>query len=443
MLPDWHGALSILNFKSNISLAYGNPIADRNAGLPRPPRSAPIKTIQQDFQVTFRYPVHFTADLFDPGNPLFHEVIRAAGGHLPIKLLAVVDRGLSRHHPGLLADIEHYCQENGEAISLVGAPLVLPGGEAVKNDSLHLAVLHQAIQTAGLCRHSYVAAVGGGALIDTVGFAAATAHRGVRLIRVPTTVLAQADAAIGVKNSVNAMGQKNFLGVFTPPAAVLNDHNFLTTLSQKDWIGGVAEAVKVAIIKDADFFAFLEARADSLVERDLDAMQRVIYRCAVLHLDHIAFSGDPFEQGSSRPLDFGHWAAHRLELLSGFQLGHGEAVALGLALDSTFAYLAGLLPKRPWQRVLGLLAKLGFPRYVRQFDNPDALLRGLEEFRTHLGGRLTVMLPWDIGRGLEVNDMDPQTVVAAIDLLREGVTDIGAQSAASSLENDRFKALAR
>ena len=188
-----------------------------------------------------------------------------AGGDLPKKLLAVVDRGLSRHHPGLLADIERYCREHGEVIALVGAPLVLPGGEAVKNDPLHVTILHQAIQAAGLCRHSYVAAVGGGALIDTAGFAAATAHRGVRLLRVPTTVLSQADAAIGVKNSVNAMGQKNFLGVFAPPAAVLNDADFLTTLSQKDWIGGVAEAVKVALIKDADFFAFLESQAHALV----------------------------------------------------------------------------------------------------------------------------------------------------------------------------------
>ena len=308
-------------------------------------KSADIKTIQQDFQVSFRYPVHFTTGLFDLENPLFHEVIRAGGGDLPKKVLAVVDRGLYRHHPGLLANLEEYCREHAEVIALAGAPLLLPGGEAVKNDPLHVTILHQAIQAAGLCRHSYVAAVGGGALIDTVGFAAATAHRGVRLLRVPTTVLSQADAAIGVKNSVNAMGQKNFLGVFAPPAAVLNDFDFLTTLSQKDWIGGVAEAVKVALIKDADFFTFLESRAEALAQRDLRAMQQVIQRCAALHLEHIATAGDPFEQGSSRPLDFGHWAAHRLELLSGFELGHGEAVAVGIALDTTYSYLAGLLPK--------------------------------------------------------------------------------------------------
>ncbi len=395
-------------------------------------KSAASTTIQQDFQVSFRYPVHFTSGLFDPGNPLLQEVIRDGGGDLPKKVLAVVDRGLYRHHPGLLADLEEYCREHAEVIVLAGAPLLLPGGEAVKNEPLHVTILHQAIQAAGLCRHSYVAAVGGGALIDTVGFATATAHRGVRLLRVPTTVLSQADAAIGVKNSVNAMGQKNFLGVFAPPAAVLNDSDFLTTLSQKDWIGGVAEAVKVALIKDADFFIFLESRAEALVQRDLPAMREVIERCAALHLEHIATSGDPFEQGSSRPLDFGHWAAHRLELLSGFELGHGEAVAVGIALDTTYSYLAGLLPKVAWHRVLELLTNLGFTLYVPQLDQRGAILQGLEDFRAHLGGRLTVMLLWDIGQGMEAHEIDQQTVRAALDLLRRITVEDSEHLAVSS-----------
>lgn len=382
-------------------------------------KSSAIKTIHQDFQVSFRYPVHFTTGLFDLENPLFHEVIRDAGGDLPKKVLAVVDRGLYRHHPGLLANLEGYCREHAEVIALTGAPLLLPGGEAVKNDPLYVTILHQAIQSAGLCRHSYVAALGGGALIDTVGFAAATAHRGVRLLRLPTTVLSQADAAIGVKNSVNVMGQKNFLGVFAPPAAVLNDFDFLSTLSQKDWIGGVAEAVKVALIKDTKFFAFLERRAEALAQRDLLTMREVIQRCAALHLEHIATAGDPFEQGSSRPLDFGHWAAHRLELLSGFELGHGEAVAVGIALDTTYSYLAGLLQKAAWQRVLELLNDLGFTLYVPELDQSEAMLQGLEDFRAHLGGRLAVMLLWDIGQGLETHEMDRQTVMAALDLLRQ------------------------
>jgi 3-dehydroquinate synthase len=146
-------------------------------------------------------------------------------------------------------------------------------------------------------------------------------------------------------------------------------------------------------------------------------MQQVVYRCAALHLEHLAGSGDPFESGSSRPLDFGHWSAHKLEALSGFELGHGEAVALGLALDSTYSHLAGLLGKIEWQRILTTLTNLGFALHVPQLE-ADSVLAGLNEFREHLGGRLTVTLIWDLGQSLEVHDLDPNLIRAAIEELR-------------------------
>lgn len=381
-----------------------------------------MEPIVQDLRVNFRYTVHFTTGLFAAGNPLFKDVVSAGGPPLPQKVLAVVDRGVHRHHPQLLEQIEAYCRQHHEFISLRGAPLLFEGGEGVKNDPLHVTIVQQAIDAAGLCRHSYLVAIGGGALIDMAGFAAATAHRGLRLIRVPTTVLAQADAAIGVKNSINAFGKKNFIGTFAPPVAVLNDFAFLPTLAPRDWIGGVAEAAKVALIKDAPFFDFLEAHALALAHRDLSLMQQVIRRSAALHLEHIATRGDPFESGSSRPLDFGHWAAHKLEQLSGHELGHGEAVALGLALDATYSYLAGFLREPEWRRILDTLLNLGFALYAPELEPERGLLAGLEEFREHLGGRLTIMLLWDIGQGVEVHEMDPELIQAGVALLRRGAT---------------------
>ncbi len=378
-----------------------------------------FRPIQPEFQVSYCYPVHFTTELFSPENPLFAETVRASGGHFPKKVLVVVDRGAHRHHPHLLKQIEAYCRLRQETMTLVGAPLLFEGGEGVKNDPLYVTIVQQAIQAAGLCRHSLVVALGGGALIDMVGFAAATAHRGLRLIRVPTTVLAQADAAIGVKNGLNAFGKKNFIGTFAPPMAVLNDFAFLPTLSQRDWIGGVAEAVKVALIKDAAFFDYLERHALALANRNQEVMRQVVYRSAALHLDHIATSGDPFESGSSRPLDFGHWAAHKLESLTGYELGHGEAVAIGMALDATYSHLAGLLAKPAWERVLDTLANLGFTLYVPELEGPPGVLAGLEEFREHLGGQLTIMLIWDLGQGLEVHDLDLKLLEASIGLLRK------------------------
>jgi 3-dehydroquinate synthase len=379
----------------------------------------PFTTIQQDFQVSFHYAVHFTRDLFAVSNPLFKDVLGQDAAGPPPKLLVVLDRGVQRCHPRLWSRIEAYCRRHPEVVTLAGTPLLFEGGEHLKNNPLNVNLVQQAIHAAGLCRHSYVAAIGGGALIDMAGFAAATAHRGIRLIRVPTTVMAQADASIGVKNGINAFGKKNFIGAFAPPAAVLNDADFLPTLSRRDWIGGVAEAVKVALIKDADFFAFLEEHAESLAHRDLALMEQVIHRSAMLHLDHIARGGDPFESGSSRPLDFGHWAAHKLEHLSGYELGHGQAVAMGIALDSTYAHLTGLLPQSQWQRILTTLRTLGFALYGPRMEAEHGLLDGLREFQEHLGGRLTIMLLWDIGQGLEVHEVDPDLVRESLALLKK------------------------
>src|SRR6185312_16684743 len=158
----------------------------------------------------------------------------------------------------------------------------------------------------------------------------------------PTTVLAQNDAGIGVKNGINAFGAKNMLGTFAAPFAVINDGRFLATLGERDRIAGMAEAVKVALVRDAKFFAWLRAAAPRLAAFDRDAVAQSIRRCAELHLAHIATGGDPFELGNARPLDFGHWAAHKLEVMTDHALRHGEAVALGMALDARYSVEAGL-----------------------------------------------------------------------------------------------------
>ncbi|MBI3912417.1 MAG: 3-dehydroquinate synthase [Armatimonadetes bacterium] len=388
-----------------------------------------MQSIHQEIQVRFRYAVHFTTDLFGPGNPLLRDVVRNGSGDLPAKVLFAVDGGLVRPHPALPGSIERYCEEHRAALQLARPPLVIEGGEGAKNSLQAVAALRQAIHDAGLCRHSYVVAVGGGAMLDVAGYAAATSHRGMRLIRVPTTSLAQADAAVGVKNSLNAFGKKNFLGTFAPPFAVLNDFLFLTTLSDRDWRGGVAEAIKVALIRDAAFFEFLEQHVARIASRDMAVMQQVIYRCAALHLRHIATSGDPFEFGASRPLDFGHWAAHKLEQRTNHALRHGEAVAIGIALDSTYSHLIGLLPAVDWQRALDALSAAGFSLYapelsqfLDQRDDPRCLLQGLNEFREHLGGPLTVMLLRRIGQGVEVNEIDEEVVRKSIGVLERRET---------------------
>ncbi|MCW5316042.1 3-dehydroquinate synthase [Nostoc sp. KVJ3] len=385
-----------------------------------------LQPINQCVHVSFNYDVHFTRGLFQLDNPLLAQVIAAGGETTPKQVLVVIDRGFLHSQDGLLKKLLVYAQYYEDVLTLSGEPIVVPGGEAVKNDSRFIEQIHQRINASGLCRHSYVLAIGGGAVLDMAGYAATTAHRGIRLLRVPTTVLGQNDSGVGVKNGINAFGKKNFLGTFMPPYAVLNDFDFLASLDDRDWRSGIAEAVKVALIKDADFFDFIMTNADKLANRDMDIMERLIYRCSQLHLEHIAGGGDPFEMGSSRPLDFGHWAAHKLEHLTNYSLRHGEAVAIGIALDTTYSYLTGQLLKSEWQSVMSTLSKLGFILYVSalteqldQLDHPHCLFKGLTEFREHLGGNLTITLLERIGRGMEVHQVDLALYRDAILMLQD------------------------
>ncbi len=388
-------------------------------------RISKIESLHQSIAVKFTYDVHFTRGLFKITNPLLSQVI-ATENNTAKSIIVVVDSGLLAHYPQLLTQISNYANYFATKIKLAAEPIIIPGGEAAKNDPTLVEKIHQIIEQVGLCRHSYVLAIGGGAVIDMVGYAAATAHRGIRLIRIPTTVLAQNDSGVGVKNGINAFGKKNFLGTFAPPVAVLNDFDFLTTLGDRDWRAGIAEAVKVALIKDREFFEFIRDRANDLAQRDSEAMEQLIYRCCQLHLNHIANYGDPFEMGSSRPLDFGHWAAHKLEQLTNYRLRHGEAVAIGMALDCTYAYLMGLLRETDWQQIIKTLKQLGFKLYVpelasnlAEIDSENSIFAGLVEFREHLGGNLAVMLLQKIGKGMEVNRVNIPTYKKAILMLQK------------------------
>jgi 3-dehydroquinate synthase len=378
--------------------------------------------LDYEIRVSFRFPVYFSRDVFASANTVLLKAAPSAVAPKPARILFVVDQGVSEAHPRLVDRIKQYCRDHAGALEIAGPVLVIPGGEQVKNDPGPTEQILGAIQDAALDRHSYVAAVGGGAVLDTVGYAAAMAHRGIRLIRFPTTVLSQDDSGVGVKNGINAFGQKNYLGTFTPPFAVINDSLFLTTLAERDWCGGLSEAVKAALIKDGAFFDQIEALAPRLAARDMTAMETIVRRSAELHLQHIATAGDPFEMGSSRPLDFGHWSAHKLERLTNHQVRHGEAVAIGIALDTTYSYRSGFLPEGDWKRVIALLQSLGLAVYAPELshhagDRP-AVLRGLEEFREHLGGRLTIMLLKAIGVPFDAHEIDKGVMLGSIEVLR-------------------------
>ncbi|TMJ96701.1 MAG: 3-dehydroquinate synthase [Alphaproteobacteria bacterium] len=336
---------------------------------PEVPRT---ETFAQTFSIRYDYPVHFTRDLFDPRNPCLRQVLMPGQSARPQRLAVFVDEGVTLARPRLAGRIADY------------------------------AAAHAA---------------------DAVGFAAAIFHRGVRHIRCPTTVLAQSDSGVGVKNAINAFGLKNLLGTFAPPFAVINDQTFLDVLPARDKRAGMAEAVKVALIRDGAFFDWIEREAAVLAAFEPNALKTLVRRCARLHMRQIACGGDPFESGSARPLDFGHWSAHKLETLTRHALRHGEAVAIGIALDSRYSVLAGLLPEGEDTRIVRLLQALGFTLWDDALDLRDGsgrrrIIAGIGDFQEHLGGELTVTLLAAIGHGVEVHTMDEELIERAIEWLR-------------------------
>ncbi len=379
-------------------------------------------TFLQRFSVSFEYPVCFTRGVFEGDNPLLAEILQSRGEDQTHRCMVYIDEGVAKAHSSLSRKIEEYFHQRRDRLALAASPRVVPGGERAKNDWPCVRRVMTELGNLHLDRQSFVLAIGGGSMLDMLGFAASIVHRGLRLVRLPSTTLAQNDAGIGVKNGMDEHGQKNFVGTFAPPFGVINDLALLSTLSQEDWIAGAAEAFKVALIRDKAFFEFLEDQASQLRLRNGSAMEHLVRRCARLHLDHIRTSGDPFEFGSARPLDFGHWAAHKLELMSGFALSHGHAVAVGLSLDSLIAMRRSLLTEREFLRIHEAIAATGLPTFHELLLRSDhngrlEILRGLEDFREHLGGSLCVTLPDGIGRGIEVHSIDPSDVREAVEYL--------------------------
>ena len=388
------------------------------------PTQARTDTHWQRFAVPYEFPVVFTEGVFDPENPALRDVLCRLEPAKRHRVVFFVDDGLNAGRAPLAEAIARYAQRHSDVMELACAPVVVPGGEKIKSDLHFVESVQQTLFDLHIDRHSYVIAVGGGAVLDAIGLVASTTHRGVRHIRIPTTVLAQNDSGVGVKNGVNLQGVKNFVGTFAPPFAVLNDLEFVMALPDRDKVAGMAEAVKVALIRDAQFFGWIERHMDDLATFERSAMAYMIRHCAELHMRQIGQGGDPFETGSARPLDYGHWSAHKLESLTRHHVRHGEAVAIGMALDARYSVLAGLLAAGEEERICALLEYLGFDLWHPALAKSGAhgewvILEGLREFQEHLGGELSVTLLGGIGVGVEVHEIDRERMRQAMHWLKD------------------------
>jgi 3-dehydroquinate synthase len=381
---------------------------------------SPQTAVDVDFNVAFRHQLRFTGDVLGVDSDGFADLLESSESRTP-RVQFWLDEHVANANPDLRQRLHSFSRKYSNRFQVIGNPQVVPGGEAVKNDIHILERILKVLNEADMDRRSYVVVIGGGAVMDAVGFATAIAHRGLRLIRIPTTTLAQADSGVGVKNGVNLFQKKNWLGSFAVPWAVINDRKLLDTLSDRDFRCGFSEAVKVSLLKDANFFDRILRDAKSIAKRGPESWS-VIEDSAQWHLRHITAGGDPFEMLEARPLDYGHWSAHKLEAMSNFELRHGEAVAIGVAVDTVYSSLVHGLPTAEADHVLVALQRLGLLIDHPALQRTTELFDGLEEFRQHLGGRLTLTMLKAIGQPINVHEIDRTRMAEAIQIVVDRVT---------------------
>ncbi len=366
------------------------------------------------FAVPFTHRLRFTEDILGRDAPVLCQLLEA-GSAEPPRVLLCLDTAVVVANPLVAERLPSLLRTHARQVQLVGQPELIPGGEACKNDDMVIEQILSRIHQANLDRRSYIIVVGGGAVLDAVGYAAAIAHRGIRLIRLPSTTLGQTDSGVGVKNAINHFGKKNWIGTFAVPWAVINDLGLLHTLSDRDYRAGFAESVKVFLLKSREWFDRLCQSARHIAQRDLQAAFPIIAQSAEFHLAHITQGGDPFEMLEARPLDFGHWSAHKLEPMSQYRIRHGEAVAIGVATDVMVSALSHGLSEVDAYRVLRCLEDLRLPLTdTLMTEHTDEVCQGLEEFRQHLGGQLTLTMLRGVGDPLNVHQLELGIIREAI-----------------------------
>ncbi|OGF44215.1 MAG: hypothetical protein A2452_05405 [Candidatus Firestonebacteria bacterium RIFOXYC2_FULL_39_67] len=371
--------------------------------------------IRQKIKVEFDYNIYFTGDMFSSGGRILKEIFKDKNS----RIMVFIDSAVSLEYPEVEKKLRLWFKNNPERGEYVIPRVKIKGGEWCKNDKKLQGRVARLLRDNSLDRHSFVVIIGGGAVLDTVGYFASITHRGLRQIRIPTTVLSQCDSGVGVKNGINYYGTKNYFGTFTPPFAVINDFNFLQTLGTRDILSGAAEAFKVAIIKDRKFLNFLVNNSERFLKGDRKAIKKMIFTSARLHAEHISTGQDPFETGSSRPLDFGHWSGHFIEVLTKYELRHGEAVALGVVLDMIIAKNLKLISAKEFTRVYNGLKNCGFNLWHPVMERRDrngilSIYRGLEEFRQHIGGELHLVMPDRLGKKCVIKSLPHDEIEKAV-----------------------------
>jgi 3-dehydroquinate synthase len=286
---------------------------------------------------------------------------------------------------------------------------VLPDGEEFKTLETYARVLDHLMKHRHN-RSTTLVALGGGVVGDVTGFVAATYQRGVGLIQIPTTLLAQVDSSVGGKTAVNHPRGKNMIGAFYQPRLVVADLSTLRTLSPRDYLAGIAEVIKYGVIKDRQFFAWLEANVELLLQRDSAALAHAVLTSCAIKAAVVA--ADEREDGMRAILNFGHTFGHAIETLTAYECLHGEAVAIGMVMASDLSMRLGLIDADEGRRIKALIAAFGLPVAPPGDITSAAMREAMGMDKKVLDGRLRLVLVRMLGEAL-VSDQFAQPALEA------------------------------
>jgi 3-dehydroquinate synthase len=343
------------------------------------------------------YDIIVGARLLDAAGALIAPVVRQK------RAIIVTDENVAKLH---LARLQAGLDKGGIAHQTI----VLPPGEHTK-DFAHFAQLTEDVLGLGIERATPLIALGGGVIGDLTGFAAATLLRGIDYVQIPTTLLAQVDSSVGGKTAIDSRHGKNLIGAFHQPVLVIADIDTLATLPRRELLAGYAEVVKYGLIRDREFYEWLEEAGPRLVAGDADARRHAVLKSCAAKAAIVAI--DERETGDRQLLNFGHTFGHALEAETGFgdALLHGEAVALGMRLAFDLSARQGICPTTSVERVRRHYAAVGLPIELSEIANgrrfaPAELLRHMGKDKKVRDGRITLILAHDIGEAFISREID-------------------------------------
>jgi 3-dehydroquinate synthase len=285
--------------------------------------------------------------------------------------------------------------------------VVIPPGEDQK--SLDTAgLVYSRLNDVGAERGTPLLSLGGGVIGDLTGFVAATYFRGLPLVHLPTTLLAQVDSSIGGKVAVNHGRLKNNVGAFHQPLAVLSDTSTLASLPPREFRNGMAEVIKSAVIRDAGFFGYLEDQLSRVEDRDQHVMERMV--CVTAEIKSAVVQEDERDSGLRNILNFGHTVGHGVETASDFALSHGEAVSIGMIAACRLAISMGMLDENELERLRSLLMRVGLPVSVPADIDADAVMAAMTRDKKVSNGRIRFVLPLRLGDVVVRSDV-PATLI--------------------------------